>query len=73
MAGLSLVTLLLGVTREFAIARELRASGAADLFFRGLVVIAVARGITLSLYRARWIVLGPAHRAVDLLRGEIKT
>ena len=37
MAGLSLVTLCLGVLREFWIARELRASGEADLFFRGLV------------------------------------
>lgn len=73
MAGLSLVTLLLGVAREFAIARELRASGAADLFFRGLVVIGVARGVSLSLYRARWIVLGPEHRARDLWHTEQKT
>ncbi|MEZ4426683.1 MAG: hypothetical protein R3A51_03200 [Nannocystaceae bacterium] len=55
MAGLSVVTLLLGVAREFAIARELRASGAADIFFRGLVVIGAARVFGLSLFRARWI------------------
>ena len=42
MAGLSLVTLCLGVLREFWIARELRASGEADLFFRGLVVVSAA-------------------------------
>ncbi len=73
MAGLSLVTLCLGVAREFAIARELRASGAADLFFRGLVVIGVARGVSLSLYRARFIVLDRTHRARDLLTAELKT
>lgn len=61
MAGLSLVTLLLGATREFLIARELRASGAADLFFRGLVAVSAARVVGLSLYRSRWL---PAPREV---------
>lgn len=61
MAGLSVVTLLLGAGREFLIARELRASGAADLFFRGLVVVSAARIVALSLYRSRWI---PAPRGV---------
>ena len=55
MAGLSLVTLLLGAAREMWIARELRASGDADLFFRGLVVIGAARSVGLSIFRARWI------------------
>lgn len=70
MAGLSLVTLLLGATREFMIARELRASGAADLFFRGLIAVSAARVVGLSLYRSRWI---PAPRELvgtDLLRQE---
>ncbi|MCY1057091.1 hypothetical protein [Nannocystis sp. SCPEA4] len=70
MAGLSVVTLLLGATREFLIARELRASGAADLFFRGLVAVSAARVVGLSLYRSRWI---PAPREVlgtELLRQE---
>ncbi|MBZ5715451.1 hypothetical protein [Nannocystis pusilla] len=70
MAGLSVVTLLLGATREFLIARELRASGAADLFFRGLVAVSAARVVGLSLYRSRWI---PAPREVlgtALLRQE---
>lgn len=61
MAGLSVVTLLLGAGREFLIARDLRASGAADLFFRGLVVVSAARIVALSLYRSRWI---PAPRAL---------
>lgn len=72
MAGLSLVTLLLGATRELWIARELRASGAADLFFRGLVAVSAARVVGLSLYRSRWI---PAPREVlgtALLRQERK-
>ena len=55
MAGLSLVSLCLGVLREFWIARELRASGAADLFFRGLVVVGAARAFGTSLFRSRWI------------------
>lgn len=70
MAGLSVVTLLLGLGREFLIARDLRASGAADLFFRGLVVVGAARVVGLSLYRSRWI---PAERGllgVELLRRE---
>lgn len=70
MAGLSVVTLLLGATREFLIARELRASGAADLFFRGLVAVSAARMVGLSLYRSRWF---PAPREVfgtALLRQE---
>lgn len=72
MAGLSVVTLLLGATREFLIARELRASGAADLFFRGLVAISAARVIGLALYRASWL---PAPRELlgtALLRQERK-
>ena len=59
MAGLSLVSLLLGLLREFWIARELRASGEADLFFRGLVVVGAARGFGLAMFRARWIPVPP--------------
>lgn len=71
MAGLSLVTLLLGAAREFLIARDLRASGAADLFFRGLVVVGALRTVALSLYRSRWI---PAPSAISdrtLIRQEL--
>lgn len=70
MAGLSVVTLALGAAREMWIARELRASGAADLFFRGLVVIGATRSIGLSVFRSRWI---PAPREVGarhLVAGE---
>lgn len=70
MAGLSLVTLVLGVLREFAIARELRASGAADLFFRGLVVIGTARSFGMALFRARWIPVDPAIPARRLMQAE---
>lgn len=70
MAGLSLVTLVLGLLREFAIARELRASGAADLFFRGLVVIGTARNFGMALFRARWIPVDPAIPAARLMRAE---
>ncbi|MBA3549902.1 MAG: hypothetical protein H0T76_25780, partial [Nannocystis sp.] len=55
MAGLSLVSLCLGVLREFWIARELRASGDADLFFRGLVIVGAGRGFGMAMFRARWI------------------
>lgn len=70
MAGLSVVTLLLGVGREFVIARDLRASGAADLFFRGLVVVGAARVVGLSLYRSRWIPAPRDARGTELLRSE---
>ena len=68
MAGLSLVTLALGLLREFMIARELRASGAADLFFTGLVVIGTARTFALALLRARWIPVDAAVPARALMR-----
>jgi len=68
MAGLSLVTLLLGVLREFWIARELRASGEADLFFRGLVIVGAARAVGNSLFRSRWIPI-PMHTAASTLLG----
>lgn len=70
MAGLSLVTLLLGAARELWIARELRASGAADLFFRGLVVVGAARAVGLSLFRARWIPAPPARTGRELFAQE---
>lgn len=73
MAGLSLVSLLLGLLREFWIARELRASGEADLFFRGLVVVGAARGFGLALFRARWIPVPPQVPARALLRAEAGT
>ncbi|HEY8375657.1 MAG TPA: hypothetical protein VIK91_04170 [Nannocystis sp.] len=72
MAGLSLVTLLLGATRELLIARELRASGAADLFFRGLVALSAARVVALSLYRARWIPAPQEIVGTELLKQERK-
>lgn len=73
MAGLSLVTLLLGVLREFWIARELRASGEADLFFRGLVIVGAARAVGNSMFRSRWIPV-PMHTAARrLLRAEVGT
>ncbi|MCB9749150.1 MAG: hypothetical protein H6713_03985 [Myxococcales bacterium] len=73
MAILSIVTLLLGVLRELVIARELRASGAADLFFRGLVVIGATRGFGLALLRARWIPVPRAVASRGLLRAELPT
>lgn len=73
MAGLSVVTLLLGVGREFLIARDLRMTGAADLFFRGLVVVSAARMVGQSLYRARWIPAPRELRGADLLRQEATT
>ena len=73
MAGLSLVSLLLGLLREFWIARELRASGEADLFFRGLVVVGAARGFGLALFRARWIPVPAQAPARMLLRAEAGT
>ncbi|HEY0132499.1 MAG TPA: hypothetical protein VGB85_00430 [Nannocystis sp.] len=73
MAGLSLVTLLLGVLREFWIARELRASGEADLFFRGLVIVGAARAVGNSLFRSRWIPIPMHTAATALLRAEAGT
>ncbi len=73
MAGLSLVTLCLGVLREFWIARELRASGEADLFFRGLVVVGAARAFGTSLFRSRWIPVPLTVPARALLRVEAGT
>ncbi len=73
MAGLSLVTLLLGVLRELWIARELRASGEADLFFRGLVIVGGARAIGGSLFRSRWIPVPMTTPATMLLRAELGT
>lgn len=73
MAGLSLVTLCLGVLREFWIARELRASGEADLFFRGLVVVGAARAFGTALFRSRWIPVPMQVPARRLLRAEAGT
>ncbi|MEZ4379873.1 MAG: hypothetical protein R3A79_00895 [Nannocystaceae bacterium] len=61
MGALSLVTLLLGAGRELLIARDLQASGDADIFFRGLVAVATVRACALAVYRARWI---PADAAL---------
>jgi hypothetical protein len=71
MGAFSAVSLLLGVLRELVIARDLQASGAADLFFRGLTVVGASRAITLSLLRARWIPLGPGAAAWALVRREL--
>ncbi len=68
MAGLSAVSLLLGGARELVIARELQATDGADLFFRGVTVVAAARNFELSLLRARWIPLPPGPRTTELLR-----
>jgi hypothetical protein len=73
MIGLSLVTLVLGVLREFAIARELRASGDADLFFRGLVVIGTGRMFGMALFRSRWIPVPAVVPARSLMRAERRT
>jgi len=55
MGALSVVTLLLGAARELLIARDLQATGDADIFFRGLVAVATVRACALAVYRARWI------------------
>ncbi|HET6583957.1 MAG TPA: hypothetical protein VFG69_10920, partial [Nannocystaceae bacterium] len=68
MAGLSAISLLLGGARELVIARELAASSGADLFFRGVTVVAAARNFELSLLRSRWIPLPPGPRTPELLR-----
>lgn len=73
MGALSVVTLLLGVLRELAIARGLRASGSADAFFRGLVIVGACRNFGLALFRARWIPLGMGAAAGTLLRHELRT
>ncbi len=73
MAGLSLGSLALGVVRELWIARELRASGEADLFFRGLVVVGAVRAFGIALFRARWIPIGADVPAATLLRREWTT
>lgn len=70
MGALSVITLLLGVLRELVIARDLRASGSADLFFRGLVIVGACRNFGLALFRARWIPLGAGPGAFHLLRHE---
>ena len=69
MGSLSVITLVLGVLREFVIARGLRASGSADDFFRGLVIVGACRNFGLALFRARWIPLGlgPAALGVPVL------
>jgi hypothetical protein len=68
MAGLSAISLVLGGARELVIARELQATDGADLFFRGVTVVAAARNFELSLLRARWIPLPPGPRTSELLR-----
>lgn len=70
MGALSVLTLVLGVLREFVIARGLRASGSADMFFRGLVIVGACRNFGLALFRARWIPLGMGPGALALLRHE---
>jgi hypothetical protein len=72
MGALSVITLLLGVLRELVIARGLRASGSADLFFRGLVIVGACRNFGLALFRARWIPLGMGAGAAALLRQELR-
>lgn len=71
MGALSVITLMLGVLREFVIARGLRASGSADLFFRGLVIVGACRNFGLALFRARWIPLGLGPSAAALVRREL--
>lgn len=73
MGLLSVVTLVLGVLREFVIARDLRATDSADLFFRGLVIVGACRNFGLALFRARWIPLGPGASAAELMRRELRT
>jgi hypothetical protein len=72
MGALSVITLVLGVLRELVIARDLRASGSADAFFRGLVIVGACRNFGLALFRARWIPLGVGPRASMLLRHELR-
>jgi hypothetical protein len=72
MGALSVITLVLGVLREFVIARGLRASGSADVFFRGLVIVGACRNFGLALFRARWIPLGMGPAASALLRQELR-
>jgi len=72
MGALSVLTLVLGVLREFVIARGLRASGSADVFFRGLVIVGACRNFGLALFRARWIPLGMGPSASALLRHELR-
>lgn len=71
MGAFSVVTLLLGGLREFVIARDLRASGAADLFFRGLAIVGACRNFGTALFRARWVPIGPGVSAATLLRREL--
>lgn len=73
MAAISAVTLVLGVAREFFIARELRASGDADLFFRGLVIVAAVRAFSGVLFRARWVPVPSGIGAWRLARSEVRT
>lgn len=73
MGAFSAISLLFGVLRELVIARDLQASGAADLFFRGLAVVGASRAVSLSLLRARWIPLGPEADARGLVRRELAT
>lgn len=73
MAAISAVTLVLGVAREFFIARELRASGDADLFFRGLVIVAAVRAFSGVLFRARWVPIPSGIGAWRLARSEAPT
>ncbi|MEZ4451941.1 MAG: hypothetical protein R3B09_20935 [Nannocystaceae bacterium] len=68
MGLLSLVTLALGAARELLIARDLRASADADLFFRGLVAVATIRACALAVYRARWIPAASSTSTATLLR-----
>lgn len=72
MAVLSGGTLALGLVRELVIARQLQASEAADLFFRGVVVVSAVRSFSLSLLRARWIPLVRAARPARLVRAAIR-
>jgi len=73
MGAFSVVTLVLGALREFVIARDLQASGAADLFFRGLVVVGACRNFGTALFRARWVPVGPGVSAAELMRRETRT
>lgn len=73
MGAFSVVTLVLGALREFVIARDLQASGAADLFFRGLVVVGACRNFGTALFRARWVPVGPGVSAAELMRRELRT
>ncbi len=72
MTLLSAGSLLLAVVRELAIARELRATGAADLFLREVAVIGAVRWFTIVLFRARWLPMDNAHTSRELLRKDYK-